>query len=129
MAFGVGLHQLYIETGNAKRVTRPQRAPVRNQRQDVNHATGEIQDAPKQRPVTDKTFGTQVREAMVNRDADAFRKLIDDADEHVGRWVALVQAAESPQALEWIKRQIERKGVGNDLLTHELTKREAQIVG
>ena len=83
--------------------------------------------AAERRPITDKRFGAEVREAMAARDADAFRKLIDEADEHVGRWVALVQAAESPQALEWIKRQIERKGVGNDLLAHEISKREAQV--
>ena len=29
MAFGVGLQQLYIDTGEAKRVQKPQRAPVR----------------------------------------------------------------------------------------------------
>jgi hypothetical protein len=99
MAFGVGLHQLYIETGNAKRVTRPQRAPVRAVSRNEGQQALAESAAAERRPITDKRFGAEVREAMAARDADAFRKLIDEADEHVGRWVALVQAAESPQAL------------------------------
>jgi hypothetical protein len=118
MAFGVGLHQLYIE---------PNGAPVGAVSPNAGPQALAESAAAERRPITDKRFGAEVREAMAARDADAFRKLIDEADEHVGRWVALVQAAESPQALEWIKRQIERKGVGNDLLAHEISKREAQV--
>jgi hypothetical protein len=117
MAFGVGLHQLYIETGEAKRVQKPQRGRVQ--------AMSRPADEPRQ--LSDKQFGAEVRKAMAARDAGAFRKLVDDADAQTGRWIALVQAAESPQALDWIKRQIERKGVGNDLLDHEISKREEQI--
>jgi hypothetical protein len=118
MAFGVGLRQLYIETGEARRVQKPNRAPVRAMSRPAQNS------AP---PVADKEFGDEVREAMAARDAGAFRKLVEDADEKIGRWIALVQAAESPQSLDWIKRQIERKGVGNDLLAHEIRKREGQI--
>lgn len=117
MAFGVGLRQLYIETGNARRVPRPQRAPVRP-----------VTPAADESPVpNDKRFGAEVREAMATRDADLFRKLVDDASDNNGRWIALVHAAESPQALEWIKRQIEHKGLGNDILNREISKRELQV--
>jgi len=90
----------------------------------------ETRTQPRQselKPANDKQFGNEVRQAMASRDATAFRKLVDDANDHVGRWVALVQAAESPQALDWIKRQIERKGVESDILAHEIRKREEQI--
>jgi hypothetical protein len=117
MAFGVGLQQLYIETGNARRVTKPQRQQVRA----VSRANGDSTNAD------DKRYGAEVREAMAARDADLFRKLVDDASDHQGRWIALVQAAESPHALEWIKRQIERKGLGNDILNREISKREQSI--
>ena len=117
MAFGVGLQQLYIETGNAKRVTKPQRAPVR-----ALNRTGEQETV-----AADKRFGAEVREAMAARDADLFRKLVGDANDNQSRWIALVQAAESPQALDWIKRQIERKGLGNDILNRELRNREEQL--
>jgi hypothetical protein len=117
MAFGVGLQQLYIETGNAKRVSRPQRAPVRA----INRG------AEQETVAADKRFGAEVREAMAARDADLFRKLVGDANDNQSRWIALVQAAESPQALDWIKRQIERKGLGNDILDRELRNREEQL--
>jgi hypothetical protein len=129
MAFGVGLHQLYIETGEAKRVQKPRNGQVRAMSRPAQEqrAPESRKPAPSEKPVTDKQFGSDVRQAMAARDATAFRKLVDDANEHVGRWVALVQAAESPQALDWIKRQIERKGVSNDILAHEIRKREEQI--
>ena len=117
MAFGVGLQQLYIETGTAKRVTKPQRAPVR-----ATNRTGEQESI-----AADKRFGAEVREAMAARDADLFRKLVGDANDNQARWIALVQAAESPQALDWIKRQIERKGLGNDILNRELRNREEHL--
>jgi hypothetical protein len=128
MAFGVGLHQLYIETGEAKRVQKPRNGQVRAMSRPAQERAPEPRKpAQDEKPVSDKQFGADVRQAMAARDATAFRKLVDDANEHVGRWVALVQAAESPQALDWIKRQIERKGVGNDILAHEIRKREEQI--
>jgi hypothetical protein len=128
MAFGVGLHQLYIETGEAKRVQKPQRNG--GQVRAMARPAAQQRSEPRQselKPANDKQFGNEVRQAMASRDATAFRKLVDDANDHVGRWVALVQAAESPQALDWIKRQIERKGVESDILTHEIRKREEQI--
>ena len=81
--------------------TKPQRAPVR--------ATNRTEE--QQTIAADKRFGAEVREAMAARDADLFRKLVGDANDNQARWIALVQAAESPQALDWIKRQIERKGL------------------
>jgi hypothetical protein len=103
----------------------------------VDTISGEIQDEPtqihevkpeaKKKPLTDKQFGQQVREAMAARDATMFRKLVEEARDETGRWIALVQAAESPQALDWIKRQIERNGVANDVLSLEIRKREEQI--
>jgi hypothetical protein len=128
MAFGVGLHQLYIETGEAKRVQKPQRNG--GQVRAMARPAAQSRPEPRQselKPANDKQFGNEVRQAMASRDATAFRKLVDDANDHVGRWVALVQAAESPQALDWIKRQIERKGVESDILAHEIRKREEQI--
>ena len=86
-------------------------------------------DTPQEKRLTDRQFGAEVRKAMAARDAGAFRKLVDDADSQTGRWIALVQAAESPQALDWIRRQIERKDVGNDLLEAEIAKRQEQLAG
>jgi hypothetical protein len=130
MAFGVGLHQLYIETGEAKRANRPNQNRGRGEnvravsRQTTpNTSTGGGQAAE----MSDAKFGSEVRKAITSRNGETLRQLVDEAGEHVGRWIALVKAADSDQALEWVERQIERRGIGNDLLEHEITKRKSQL--
>jgi hypothetical protein len=130
MAFGVGLHQLYIETGEAKRAQKPanrnrgeQVRPVSRQT-TPNATTGGGRQAAE---MNDARFGSEVRKAITNRNGETLRQLVDEAGEHVGRWIALVKAADSDQALEWVERQIERRGIGNDLLKHEIDKRKSQL--
>ncbi len=130
MAFGVGLHQLYIETGEAKRQQRPNQNRNRDtfrpaSRQTTpNASTGGGGQAAE---MSDTKFGSEVRKAITARNGETLRQLVDEAGEHVGRWIALVKAADSDQALEWVEKQIERRNIGNDLLNHEITKRKSQL--
>ncbi len=129
MAFGVGLHQLYIETGEAKRSSRPNTNRGRDTVRQVarqatpNAATGGAPAAE----MTDTKFGSEVRKAITARNGETLRQLVDEAGEHVGRWIALVKAADSDSALDWVEKQIERRGVGNDLINHEIAKRKSQL--
>ncbi len=127
MAFGVGLHQLYIETGEARRAQKPNRGRD-NLRQVARQSTPNTSTggAPAAE-MTDTRFGSEVRKAITARNGDTLRQLVGEAGEHVGRWIALVKAADSDQALEWVEKQIERRGIGNDLLNHELAKRKSQL--
>lgn len=120
MAFGVGLAQMYIEVGQAKR--NPRGRQQNQPRQD------RAPRAPSNGTLSDKQFQEQVTAAMQNHDADTFRKLVDEgAGEHIGRWVALLQAAESPQALDWIRRQLERKGIKHQVLDNEISRVEHRL--
>jgi hypothetical protein len=101
---------------------------LRKEHEAEKDAAAAHDDEPVQQ-ISDDEFGRQVRDAMVNRDADQFRELIDKAGEEIGRWTALVQASESAQALEWIKRQIERKGIQDEQLERAVIVREEQITG
>lgn len=122
MAFGVGLTQLYIETGEAKRSQKP--ANRQRQSQQRTKPPTHTQPDPAR---SDTRFGSEVRKAITARNGETLRQLVDEAGEHVGRWIELVNAADSDQALEWVEKQIERRGIGNDLLSHELAKRKSQL--
>lgn len=131
MAFGVGLHQLYIETGEARRAQRPnanrsrERDTIRavSRQTTPNASTGTAPAAE----LSDAKFGSEVRKAITSRNGENLRQLVDEAGEHVGRWIALVKAADSDGALEWVEKQIERRAIGNDLINHEIAKRKSQL--
>jgi hypothetical protein len=136
MAFGVGLHQLYIETGEAKRVSqgrsKPQNRPTRSG--DTNRGSNAPQRAPAQRaatstpkppaeekqpkpdqPIPDdpQAYGLALKTAIAQKDALETERLIDAAEGFEDRWIALIEAVDSPQPLDWIGRQLERKGVAD----------------
>lgn len=118
MGFGVGLRQLYIETGEAKRVQKPGRRPNPQQR---NVKT------PETVSMTDEQFAIQLKEAMRDRDASQFRQLVKEAEARIPRWITLVQSADSAQSLEWIARQAEKAGAFNEVIKATIERQKVSI--
>lgn len=126
MTFGVGLHQLYIETGEAKRAQKPGRQPPRNQAssQRATSRPQTLQHAAKT-TMPDDVFGPEVRRAIEEKDGERLRQLVDEAGENVARWIALVKACDRVEALDWTVKQIERRGIADPLLLTEIAKQRA----
>jgi hypothetical protein len=53
------------------------------------------------------------------------RRDIDPETEQ--RWIRLIEATESTVALEWVKRQIERKNIDTPAVREALAKRETIV--
>jgi hypothetical protein len=80
---------------------------------------------PAKSSMPDDVFGAEVRLAITQKDGELLRSLVDEAGDHVGRWIALVKASDTPAALEWMEKQIVRRNIVNDLLVSEIEKRRA----
>jgi hypothetical protein len=80
---------------------------------------------PAKSKMPDDVFGAEVRLAITQKDGELLRSLVDEAGDHVGRWIALVKASDTPAALEWMEKQIVRRNIVNDLLVSEIEKRRA----
>jgi hypothetical protein len=77
--------------------------------------------------MSDKEFDEEVRKALATKDAQKFMELADIAGDHSGRWIVMIRNCEALQSLDWIERQILRKGLGSDLMSHEIRVRREQI--
>jgi hypothetical protein len=128
MAFGVGLKQLYIDTSAAKREqkrggrtpTPIRSAPVRSPEPRSEAKTPEGELTPPQ-------YAAAVKAALDGRRGDEYLKLVEQAGENIGRWIALVKAASTETALVWIEKQIEDREIANTNLNAEIGKQRARL--
>jgi hypothetical protein len=112
MAFGVGLQQLYMG-GSASATSRPQTrqpTPIRTREK-----------------LSDKEFDEKVRQWVSTKDPQIRMELIEDAADLLGRWLVLVAACESEQALSWIERKYEYTGGTSELMKDAIEKRRATL--
>lgn len=114
MAFGVALEQLYVNGGKP--------SPVSSHRATSRPQALQHQPEQAQNAMPDDVFGAEVRTAITSKDGELLRSLVDQAGDHPGRWIALVKATDTPEALGWMVKQIERRGVASDLLLSEIHK-------
>jgi hypothetical protein len=91
MAFGVGLRQLYIEKGMA--------VPTNKQRS---------QRSIPPAPISDDVFASQIEQAIADKDGASFRRLATTAGRSIRRWIIMIEASQTPSALDWIDRQLDR---------------------
>jgi hypothetical protein len=95
-------------------------APVRSPEPRSEAKTPEGELSPPQ-------YAAAVKKAITGRNGDALRELVDQAGDNHGRWITLIKAADSDQALEWIEKQLERRNVSGEQLNVEIGKRRGQL--
>lgn len=107
MSFGVALQQLYIDTGKPGQAAKRSGSSARQQAsvQTRQHPeTGEL-------PITDDQFRTQFDAATAANDSDAKRRLVTLAGMSPSRWMYMVGKARDLNALEWVERQTQQRGL------------------
>jgi hypothetical protein len=123
MSFGVGLNQLYIETGEAKRAKKPGRNTGATGRTTQRPQTRQHQPTQAREPLTDAEFDERVRQAVGGKNAQQMMELVDDAQDLTGRWCVLVNATESIQALAWVAAKYKHAGLSAEAVLRAIEKR------
>lgn len=98
-------------------------------------AEGATQPANVRAELTDKEFDAKVRRAleMIGNDETKeagkamYQEAVEDAGSFVGRWMVLIHQCESLQSLDWVAKQIERKGIQSPGLPVAIRKRRGEI--
>jgi hypothetical protein len=126
MEFGVGLHQLYIETGEAKRAKKAGRNTGNTARTTQRPPVRQHPPAQARETLTEAQFDEKVRQAVGMKNGQQMLELIEDAQDMIGRWCVLVNATESPQALDWVEAKAKHKGIDSQLVKDAIEKRRAE---
>jgi hypothetical protein len=123
MEFGVGLHQLYIETGEAKRAKKAGRNTGATGRTTQRPQTQQHQQKQAREPLTDAEFDEKVRLAVGMKNSQQMMDLVEDAADLTGRWCVLVNATESIQALDWVAAKYKHAGLSAEAVLRVIEKR------
>jgi hypothetical protein len=110
MAFGVGLRQLYIEKG----------VPVPADRKRSQRS------APPS-PISDDVFASQIEQAIAEQDGASFRRLATTAGRSVRRWTIMIEATQTPAALDWIGRQLDRQNLSSPELSEAINLQREKL--
>jgi hypothetical protein len=123
MSFGVGLNQLYIETGEAKRAKKAGRNTGATGRTTQRPQTQQHQQKQAREPLTDAEFDEKVRLAVGMKNSQQMMDLVEDAADLTGRWCVLVNATESIQALDWVAAKYKHAGLSAEAVLRVIEKR------
>lgn len=120
-------------------------------RSAVNIETGEIAEEPvkirelpkgkqsaKSAPVvaaddmTDQEYANRIAEALTTKNGIAYKDLVGIAGTQTGRWMVLIDAADSVKALDWVGTKVAATGMNDDLqiaLDEAIAARLAELGG
>lgn len=126
MAFGVGLRQLYIDKVKpatqraAGRTAAPRQATTRTAVQQAENVHP-VENNTTSKPnyplgMTDDEFGKEVRRAVNGKNSERIVQLIESAGTVTGRWLSLIGAMENENAVAWLERQMQNKGITDPAL-------------
>lgn len=122
MAFGVGLY-LYKNPATqraAERATTPRQATTRTavqKAENVHPVDGNATSKPNYPlGMTDDEFASEVRRAVKAKDSERIVQLIESAGTITGRWLSLIGAMENENAVAWLERQMQNKGITDPAL-------------
>ena len=120
-----GINQEDDDGQASSHTTTPTRAGATDVANSVQTAQAKAATPPPQ--MTHAQFGEAVQQAIDGRRGDELLKLVDEAGTLVARWVTLVKASPTSDALEWIVRQIERRQIADPVLLEAITKQQADL--